>query len=87
MKGQFVSITYGKECKVRKGRAPIHKFSKMTLRCGVEYDNIAAVQAVSYLQKIKVYHGAHTSLGYILISSNTKALYTFAFLPFLHPIG
>jgi len=44
MKGQFVSITYGKECKVRKGRAPIQKFSKMTLRCGVEYDNIAAVQ-------------------------------------------
>ncbi len=41
--GQFVSITYGKECKMRKGASQVYKFSKMTLRCGIEYDNIAAV--------------------------------------------
>lgn len=45
MTGQFVSITYGKECKMRKGAAQVLKFSKMTLRCGIEYDNIAAVEA------------------------------------------
>ncbi len=45
MTGQFVSITYGKECKMRKGAAQVYKFSKMTLRCGIEYDNIAAVEA------------------------------------------
>lgn len=43
--GAFVSITYGKECKMRKGEASVFKFSKMTLRCGIEYDNIAAVEA------------------------------------------
>lgn len=43
--GQFVSITYGKECKMRKGAAQVYKFSKMTLRCGIEYDNVAAVEA------------------------------------------
>lgn len=43
--GAFVSITYGKECKMRKGAAQVTKFSKMTLRCGIEYDNIAAVEA------------------------------------------
>lgn len=44
MTGQFVSITYGKECKMRKGMPQVLKFSKMTLRCGVEYDNIGAVK-------------------------------------------
>lgn len=43
--GAFVSITYGRECKMRKGAAQVYKFSKMTLRCGIEYDNIAAVEA------------------------------------------
>jgi hypothetical protein len=45
MKGQFLTITYGKECKVRKGEAPIFKFSKMMLRAGVSYDEIQAVKA------------------------------------------
>ncbi len=45
MTGQFVSITYGRECKMRKGMPQVLKFSKMTLRCGIEYDNIAAVEA------------------------------------------
>lgn len=45
MTGQFVRITYGKECKVRKGAVQVYKSSKMTLRCGIEYDNIAAVEA------------------------------------------
>ena len=44
LKGQFVSILYGKECKMRKGCSPILKFSKMVLRAGLEYDNIGAVQ-------------------------------------------
>ncbi len=45
MKGQFLTITYGKECKVRKGEVPIFKFSKMMLRAGVSYDEIQAVKA------------------------------------------
>jgi hypothetical protein len=46
MKGQFVSIVYGKECQMRKGiNSPqVYKFSTMTLRCGIEFDNIQAVQ-------------------------------------------
>jgi len=45
LKGQFVSITYGRECKVRKGAPMVLKYSKMTLRAGISYDEIAAVQA------------------------------------------
>ncbi len=42
--GAFVRITYGKECKMRAGvTSQVYKFSKMTLRCGIEYDNIKAV--------------------------------------------
>lgn len=43
MTGQFLTVNYGKECKMRKGCVQVHKFSKMTLRAGIEYDNIAAV--------------------------------------------
>jgi hypothetical protein len=45
MKGQFMTLLYGKECKVRKGSPAVHKFSKMVLRAGIEYDNIKAVIA------------------------------------------
>ena len=45
LKGQFVSITYGRECKVRKGAPMVLKYSKMVLRAGISYDEIAAVQA------------------------------------------
>lgn len=46
MTGQFVKITYGKECKMRSGVvAQVYKFSEMTLRCGIEYDNVKAVVA------------------------------------------
>ena len=44
LKGQFISITYGRDAKTRKGVAPMQKFSKMNLRVGVEYDNIQAVK-------------------------------------------
>jgi hypothetical protein len=44
--GAFVSILYGKECKMRSGVvSQVYKFSKMTLRCGIEYNNVSAVVA------------------------------------------
>jgi hypothetical protein len=45
MKGQIVTMLIGREGKMRKGVAPVYKFTRMQVRVGVNYDNIAAVQA------------------------------------------
>jgi len=44
MRGQMCSITYARECKMRKGEAMIYKYSDMIVRVGIEYDNIKAVK-------------------------------------------
>ncbi len=44
-KGQIVTVTTERFCKVRKGVDPIIKRSTFQCRVGVNYDNIAAVQA------------------------------------------
>jgi hypothetical protein len=44
-KGQILTLQIGRECKMRKGvTGMVHKFSKMQVRVGIDYDNIAAVQ-------------------------------------------
>lgn len=44
-KGQFTSVTWQKELPTRKGITnKITKTSKAVIRCGVEYDNTAAVK-------------------------------------------
>lgn len=45
LKGQIATITTTRPMKVRKGVAPITKTSKFQCRVGVNYDNIARVQA------------------------------------------
>lgn len=45
LKGQIVTMQIGREMKMRKGYAPIYKFSHIQCRVGVNYDNIANVIA------------------------------------------
>lgn len=43
--GQFLSLEYERECKVKKGAPTIRKHTKLTARIGCKYDNLGAVQA------------------------------------------
>lgn len=44
LKGQIATLETMKDCKVRKGKAPIVKHSIFQARIGVTYDNISAVK-------------------------------------------
>ena len=43
-KGQIVTVTTLRDCKVRKGQDPVRKQSTFQCRVGVNYDNIQAVK-------------------------------------------
>jgi hypothetical protein len=45
LKGQIVTLTTVRDCKVYKGNSPVAKQSKFQCRVGVDYNNIANVQA------------------------------------------
>lgn len=44
LKGQIVTLTTTRSCKVRKGEAPIVKTSTFQCRIGINYDNMKSVQ-------------------------------------------
>ena len=43
-KGQIVTMTTERDCKVRKGQDPVRKLSTFQCRVGVNYDNIKTVK-------------------------------------------
>lgn len=46
MKGQILTLQIARDCKMRKSVTsdPVYKFSKIQVRVGIDYDNIAAVK-------------------------------------------
>jgi hypothetical protein len=43
-KGQFCRLVMERDCKVLKGRTPIRKYSEVTCRIGIEYENIGKIK-------------------------------------------